>query len=420
MNIFILYRQLYLRLTYKFIWIAILSYFCIMASYIQAKALEHIVFEWPNPYNMLHPNRIELLRPEGYAHQHGLKKNTYYRVTQSKSMTFPMRSKAVTIDKYKTVNNRKKNQYAMVTGTFIHQSKTVNVWRFIDEHHHITTLNATDNHPFYVKNLHAFLPIRDITSKMPLDAGGHTLHLLCRNSLNCGQPFHSDKPVYVYNIEVKKRHVYRVGKENILVHNCSELTTENKAELITKGKGKITFLNKTNPIDYDSSADVIKFDETSEEVNFEEGEYIPKPKKIDMKRVKEGDNSYGLFQIPHYNARHKIFTINITDGQWVVSNIPPDMESDNGYYLQAINERFAPHYYLGTMDYAPGRVEVNVGEGAATSPQFEENFITSETGILLQRAISKAHRSQRATDIDIRNVKLNGSLLTFDVEGIYN
>ena len=233
MNIFILYRQLYLRLTYKFIWIAVLSYFCITASCIKAESLEHIVFEWPNPYNMQHPNRIELLRSEGYAHQHGLKKNTYYKVTRSKNKVFPKRVKVVTIDKYKTVNNRNKNQYAMVTGTFIHQSEAVKVWRFIDEHHHITILNATDNHPFYVKNLHAFLPIRDITSKMLLDAGGHTLHLLCRNRLNCSQPFHSDKPVYVYNIEVKNRHVYRVGKENILVHNCSELITENKAKRLT-------------------------------------------------------------------------------------------------------------------------------------------------------------------------------------------
>ena len=415
MNIFIFYRQLHLRLICKSIWLAVLFLLSISVSYIKAETLEHIVFEWPNPYNMLHPNRIELLRPEGYAHQHGLKKSTYYRVTRSKNMAFPERVKLITIDKYKTVNNRNKNQYAMVTGTFIHQSETVKVWRFIDEHRHITVLNATDNHPFYVKNLHAFLPIKDITSKMSLDAGAHTLHLLCRNRLNCGQPFHSDKPVYVYNIEVKKRHVYRVGEENILVHNCSELTTDNNSGPTTEERGSISSPNMAAMAN-DKPADEIIFKEASGAVNFNREEYMPEPRQFEIITGEENGNYYGLYKIPHYNDRQQVFTIKITDGQWVISNIPPDMGSGNDYYLEFINKKLSLHYYLSRIDYAPGKVEVNVG--AALSPQLEENFITSEMGILLHQAISEAHRSKGAITANIGNVKVNGSRITFDVRGI--
>ena len=94
------------------------------------------------------------------------------------------------------------------------------------------------------------------------------------------------------------------------------------------------------------------------------------------------------------------------------------MESAKDYYLKAINDKFSLNYYLSTIDFAPGRVEVNVGESAALSPHFEENFMTSETGILLQHAISKAYRSKGAAAANIGNVELNGSLITFDVKGV--
>ena len=206
---------------------------CILISIscAQAAVLEHIVFEWPNPYNINHPGRIELLREQGYSKRHRIIKNKYVSIPISNGMILSGKVKVVSIDKYKIDGSRKNNEYEPVTGLFIHQVKSVKTWRFVDEHHHAITLNATDNHPFYVKNLHAFLPIKDISSKMLLDAGSHTLHLLCHDVLHCGKDFHSIKPVYVYNIEVGNRHVYRVGSEGVLVHNCAVTAGGNRKKV---------------------------------------------------------------------------------------------------------------------------------------------------------------------------------------------
>ncbi len=87
----------------------------------------------------------------------------------------------------------------------------------------ISSISATPEHRFYVKNYNAFVPIQDLSPKDNLiSATGHLIHLLCKGNRNshCGVSYGvKGVPVEVYNLEIYQRHRYFVGKGQILVHN---------------------------------------------------------------------------------------------------------------------------------------------------------------------------------------------------------
>ncbi len=97
----------------------------------------------------------------------------------------------------------------------------------------ISSIGATPEHRFYVKNYNAFVPIQDLSPKDNLiSATGHQIHLLCKGNKNshCGVSYGvKGVPVEVYNLEIYQRHRYFVGKAQILVHN-----TYHKCELCGK------------------------------------------------------------------------------------------------------------------------------------------------------------------------------------------
>ena len=115
-----------------------------------------------------------------------------------------------------------------VIGTFKRYAPVVKTYRFKDvTTGEISSINATPNHPFYVKNKGQFMPIDDIapTDKL-VNSSGQTIKLICNNGQTsyCGNLYNIDgKPVAVYNLEVYQEHVYYVGDDGILVHNvCSK------------------------------------------------------------------------------------------------------------------------------------------------------------------------------------------------------
>ena len=116
-----------------------------------------------------------------------------------------------------------------VTALFIRHERCVKKYKFKNmETGIINTVNATANHPFYVKNKKKFLPLNRITaSDTLLTDTGQPVRLIChkRSKKHCGTPYRKCKTTTVYNIETYPNHTYFVGKNYpVLVHNCSAIT----------------------------------------------------------------------------------------------------------------------------------------------------------------------------------------------------
>ena len=352
-------------------------FFLLSIIYAHAGIAEHIIFKCFNPYNPEHPDHIELLRPEGYAYQHGLMKNASH-LWQGRICT--ARVTVTAVDKYQIIQNKQNNQYAPVTGIYIHQAKNVKTWHFIDENRHITTLNATDNHPFYVKESHRFLPIKKITQQMSLSAGRHQLHLLCNSKTGCGKPSHSAKPVYVYNIEVKTQHVYHVGEEKILVHNCAldeepELPQSKNSLPLRSSFASPSNEPSSKKATFADMATVYPHPLTKQDIQIAA---IEEPKDISM-----------LSWVRHPDNNNKAFSIAIGKNLWEIDDIPEDFMSNQEYYLQNIHQflehmaKQIPPYYFN-----PENIKINFGTGYV--PGFDD-FFTTEEGDFFQKFLGYPH-----------------------------
>ena len=110
-----------------------------------------------------------------------------------------------------------------VTGKFIRYAPEVNRYTVKDKQTNMTsTVDTTPNHPFYVKNKHAFVPISKVLSSDSLvTLSNHEAHLIHSNSNNFPLKTNNkkNKLTRVYNIEIEKKHVYFISKLDILVHN---------------------------------------------------------------------------------------------------------------------------------------------------------------------------------------------------------
>ena len=115
----------------------------------------------------------------------------------------------------------------MVTGLFIQHAVNVRRYTFKDVATGKTgTVNATANHPFYVKNRSTFIPIEKVTdSDNLITETGQSVKLTCSGSRkdHCGVAYGDGQPQPVYNLQIAHRHTYFVGKNyKILVHNCTK------------------------------------------------------------------------------------------------------------------------------------------------------------------------------------------------------
>ncbi len=175
------------------------------------------------------PASIELIRPYFWLKEHGDKKvGDFIRISMPelgvenvKAMISSIHSLNKTLVGYK-----KEDGKSMVTGKFVRYTDDVRVYRFINDDGTSEVINATPNHPFYVLNKKAFVPIGDISAQDTLiSQTGKKVKLFCQNEKvsKCGTPYNSTRPVKVYNLEVENTNVYYVGKQtNILVHNTCE------------------------------------------------------------------------------------------------------------------------------------------------------------------------------------------------------
>ena len=115
----------------------------------------------------------------------------------------------------------------MVTGLFVQHAISVRKYTFKEvTTGKISTINATTNHPFYVRNRSTFIPIETVTdSDNLITETGQSVRLICSENRkdHCGIPYGDGQPQPVYNLQIAHRHTYFVGKKHkILVHNCTE------------------------------------------------------------------------------------------------------------------------------------------------------------------------------------------------------
>ena len=115
----------------------------------------------------------------------------------------------------------------LVSALFIRHALNVKIYQFKNIiTGSISTIKATDNHPFYLENKKAFVPIGRVSSSDRLiTATGQAVRLVCpgNRKKHCGTPYKNNKPVVVFNMEVNQKHTYFVGdNSHILVHNCEE------------------------------------------------------------------------------------------------------------------------------------------------------------------------------------------------------
>ena len=105
-----------------------------------------------------------------------------------------------------------------------------------------TTVNATPEHPVYVKNRAAFIPVDLLLSTdYLLSNAGHEIRLICPENRiqHCGTSLHNNIPLPVYNLEIDNNHTYFVSDIRLLVHNICDLAKklrENIPDLVVSGE----------------------------------------------------------------------------------------------------------------------------------------------------------------------------------------
>ena len=131
-----------------------------------------------------------------------------------------------------------------VTALFIRHARNVRTYTFKNmKTKVISTLNATANHPFYVKNKKKFVPVGSIASSDTLLTDtGEPVRLICRkeDKKHCGTLYKKGKITTIYNMETYPYHTYFAGNNNhILVHNCSTAGAANNKAVEDAEKNKM-------------------------------------------------------------------------------------------------------------------------------------------------------------------------------------
>ena len=161
-------------------------------------------------------------KQQGYINVNDSEKTESHKNTTTDAHIISIKPVAVNAQKPLAYKGRN-----IVTGLFMQHTVNVRRYTFKD----ITTgktgtINATANHPFYVKNRSAFIPIEKVTNSDNLiTETGQSVKLICpENRKNhCGLPYGDGQPRPVYNLQIAHRHTYFVGKNyKILVHNCTK------------------------------------------------------------------------------------------------------------------------------------------------------------------------------------------------------
>ena len=131
-----------------------------------------------------------------------------------------------------------------VTGVFISHRVDVRQYKFKNiATGNISTVNATRNHQFYVRNKKAFIPIAKISSGDRLvTADGETIRLICagERQTHCGLAYNEAGITLVYDLEIDKKHTYLVGEQHILVHNTCMRAVRNFFRRCRRNHNRLT------------------------------------------------------------------------------------------------------------------------------------------------------------------------------------
>ena len=173
-----------------------------------------------------HPASIQLLRPIAWLERHGMHKvgnNVTLSIPEFGINAIHAQVTAIKPTRLNTSNiDWSTRDTRPVIGKFKRYAPVVKTYRFRNfSTGKVSIVHATPNHPFYVKNKHAFVPINKVSMHDDLVSdSGESIKLLCPyyKRSHCGQSYNK-KPMPVYNLEVYQKHVYFVGTNNILVHN---------------------------------------------------------------------------------------------------------------------------------------------------------------------------------------------------------
>ena len=169
---------------------------------------------------------IHLLRPEKTVQQWQYEQlhNGSVKLKPAVSRIGQVQAKVIRTTTSKNIKSTSSNAVAgKVTGIFISHGVDVRQYKFKNiTTGHISTINATRNHQFYVKNKKTFIPLAKILSgDLLVTETGEIIRLVCtgKRQTHCGLPYNKTGITSVYNIEIDKKHTYLVGEQHILVHN---------------------------------------------------------------------------------------------------------------------------------------------------------------------------------------------------------
>ena len=156
------------------------------------------------------------------------------------------------------IREKKSNVYnaslknSMVTGVFKRHVISVKEYIFENiETHHLTAINSTPDHRFYVINRHQFIPIKDISENDVLITSNNNRVKLTHSIATMKSTdkfYHAGAPVPVYNLEVYKKHTYFVGDSQVLVHNIKVQDSESQLK-------KVRIYHENNKLQYDGTVD---------------------------------------------------------------------------------------------------------------------------------------------------------------------
>ena len=176
---------------------------------------------------------IKLLRPDKIVNQwvRIQNKKHFFLLTLNAFNSVNIHAQITAIRPVKSDNHQGflyNKQTKKVTGQF--ERHTVNVKKYTFRNMKtgkIITVNATPEHPVYVKNRAAFIPMNLLrATDQLLNSAGQQIRLICpKNRMQrCGESQHNHIPLPVYNLEIDHHHTYFVSNIRLLVHNICKLT----------------------------------------------------------------------------------------------------------------------------------------------------------------------------------------------------
>ena len=308
---------------------------------------EEIHILWYNRFNPKKPDKAILLRQKNYAYKHGLIPDHYNNTwTGIRGLNikkvFISSVKPLSAVRNLALQQTGKNSNR-VTGIYIHDSNNVKTWKFVNRKGSITTINATPNHPFYVKNIGEFLPLQQITPGMELtDDHQHTLHLICASKKHkkCGYPYNVNKISTVYNIEVNQQHQYFVSGQHILVHNCSSPAVHNQA-----GATKIYDLDSRIKAASGNSDHLIVGSNIVQCMGFPEG-LCPGLSILDINPSAEATYHYPDEIPPGKYKKILMDRVPEPDARLLLSHIGEKVESGTRAYILEKHNKFSAYDYM--------------------------------------------------------------------------